>query len=115
MKALYCKNCKDLFNIKFKLKKCSCGKTKGKYINWHSAIYSGKYAVPIGIENPSFSKAMLDIKMYEFLEKEDMITAHSHFVAYVILESNLTFFKEEDLKKIQISKNDNKISKKIQT
>ncbi len=31
MKLLYCEHCGDMFNLTGKMKKCSCGKTFGKY------------------------------------------------------------------------------------
>jgi len=31
MKILFCEYCGDLFNLKYELKSCNCGKTKGKY------------------------------------------------------------------------------------
>ena len=99
MKALYCKKCKYLFNLDFKTKKCKCGKTKGKYINWHSAIYTGKDAVPLGIENPSFQKAINDIDKYKDEDFKGMTYVHSHFVSYTMVQSDLTFFKVENLEK----------------
>lgn len=51
-----CTNCNDIFNLKHKTKKCSCGKTEGQYIDNLNAIYSGP-AFPIGFNNSSFIKA----------------------------------------------------------
>lgn len=59
MKLLYCTNCGDIFNLNLKEKKCSCGKTKGKYNDNLNAIYDGEHAVPLGIGNSSFNQALI--------------------------------------------------------
>ena len=57
MKLLLCPECDDIFNLSTKLKKCSCGKTKGKYkkegIN---ATFSG--GIPFCIHNRDFVEAL---------------------------------------------------------
>ena len=59
MKLLFCKNCTDIFSISTtKTKSCSCGKTKGKYLDNINAVYTGQFAVPMGISNPSFISAL---------------------------------------------------------
>jgi len=58
MKLLYCTNCGDIFNLNLKLKECSCGETKGLYVNTQDAVYSGEYAVFLGIDNTSFHEAL---------------------------------------------------------
>ena len=105
MKALYCRSCGDMFNIKKEHKQCSCGKTMGKYINWHSAVYRGNEAVPIGIENGPLRKGIMDMDVYEHIDKDDSITSKSYIVSYVIIESDLTFFKEENFKKYKLKNN----------
>lgn len=60
MKLLLCLECNDIFNLDLKMKKCSCGKTKGQYIDNLSAIYEGDSAIPIGISNPSLKEAILN-------------------------------------------------------
>ena len=59
MKLLFCKNCADIFSISTqKVKTCSCGQTKGKYLDQLNAVYTGRFAIPMGISNPSFIKAI---------------------------------------------------------
>ena len=58
MKLLFCDNCNTIFNLTNKIKKCQCGKVKGKYLDNHKAIYYGECAVPIGINNHSFYTAV---------------------------------------------------------
>lgn len=60
MKLLLYLECNDIFNLDLKLKKCCCGKTKGQYTDNLNAVYWGEYAMPIGISNPSFKKAILN-------------------------------------------------------
>lgn len=60
MKLLLCLECNDIFNLDLKIKKCSCGKTKGPYIDNHNAIYEGDSAMPIGISNPSLREAIIN-------------------------------------------------------
>lgn len=60
MKLLLCLECNDIFSLDLKKKKCSCGKTKGQYIDHLNAIYEGDSALPIGISNPSFREAVLN-------------------------------------------------------
>ena len=60
MKLLLCLKCNDIFSLDLKMKKCSCGKTKGQYIDNLNAIYEGDSAMPIGISNPSLKEAILN-------------------------------------------------------
>ena len=62
MKLLYCKNCESVFNLTNRLKKCSCGETKGKYVDNRRAWYDGINAIPIGINNYSFDLAVKNQK-----------------------------------------------------
>lgn len=58
MKLLLCKNCTSIFNLEYKEKTCSCGSTKGKYNDNLNAVYEGKHAIPLGIDNHSFIYAL---------------------------------------------------------
>jgi hypothetical protein len=58
MKLLYCKNCRDIFNLSYDVKTCSCGDTAGRYVDNLNAIYTGKNAIPLGIGNSSFHEAI---------------------------------------------------------
>lgn len=60
MKLLLCLECNDIFSLNFKVKKCSCGKTKGQYLDPLNAIYEGNSAMPLGISNPSIKEAILN-------------------------------------------------------
>ena len=65
VKLLYCLACGDLFIVTSEPRACLCGATRGQYVDSHSAIYSGKLAVPLGIANASFLRAM-----YNRLDKD---------------------------------------------
>lgn len=57
MKLLFCPECTDIFSLSTKgEKRCSCGKTSGRYINNLDAVYEG--GLPIGISNPDFISAI---------------------------------------------------------
>ncbi len=58
MKMLFCPACNELFNIdKKNIKKCSCGKTVGKYEKNGTITYS--YGIPIGFRPQSFKEAIV--------------------------------------------------------
>ncbi len=58
MKLLLCLKCNDIFSLDFFEKSCSCGSTKGKYLDQKFAEYCGEFAVPLGISNPSLINAI---------------------------------------------------------
>lgn len=58
MKLLFCDKCLDIIKLTKIIKSCKCGKTKGKYIDSLRAVYSGDHAIPIGIDNYDFIKAL---------------------------------------------------------
>jgi len=58
MKLLYCSKCKSIFNLTDTMKHCACGETKGMYIDNLNAVYAGDYAVPLGIANGDFHRAL---------------------------------------------------------
>lgn len=58
MKLLWCQKCGDIFNLDTKEKVCSCGETKGRYIDDLNAEIEGD-CQPIGISNGSFRMALL--------------------------------------------------------
>ena len=58
MKLLMCLNCNDIFNLNLEEKKCRCGLTIGKYTDQLHAVYSGEYAIPLGLTNSSLIKAI---------------------------------------------------------
>ncbi|MCM3031514.1 hypothetical protein [Niallia sp. MER 6] len=85
MKLLMCLECNDIFNLDLSEKSCSCGRSKGKYINQQLAEYTGKSAVPLGFSNPSFIQAIKD-QPNEGIGKE--------FTAFVIPKNCETFFRK---------------------
>ncbi|KGR83649.1 hypothetical protein [Lysinibacillus boronitolerans] len=85
MKLLMCLECNDIFNLDLSEKICSCGRSKGKYINQQLAEYTGKSAVPLGFSNPSFIQAIKD-QPNEGMGKE--------FTAFVIPKNCETFFRK---------------------
>lgn len=85
MKLLMCLECNDIFNLDLSEKSCSCGRSKGIYINQQLAEYTGKSAVPLGFSNPSFIQAIKD-QPNEGIGKE--------FTAFVIPKNCETFFRK---------------------
>lgn len=58
MKLIVCAECNDMFNLDKHIKKCSCGKSKGVYLeDGVHALFSGP-AVPLGIRNSEFFNAV---------------------------------------------------------
>lgn len=86
MKLLLCLECNDIFSLDLKMKKCSCGKTKGQYIDHLNAIYEGDSAMPIGISNPSLREAIIN-QPEEGMGKE--------FTSFTIPRNCPTFIKKE--------------------
>ncbi len=86
MKLLMCLECNDIFNLDFYEKSCSCGRSKGKYINQQLAEYTGEFSLPIGFSNASLIQAIKD-QPIEGLGKE--------FTAFVIPKNCKTFFKSD--------------------
>ena len=83
MKLLLCTECKDIFNLSMEQKICSCGKTKGQYIDHLNAEYEGP-AVPLGFANFSF---------YHAVKKQPEEGFGKEFTAFVIEKQCPTFVK----------------------
>ena len=82
MKLLFCPNCTDVFNLVLdKEKSCSCGQTKGKYIDKLNAVYEGS-GIPIGFNNTQFTYALR--QKYQ----KDLIL---EFTAFTISSTSPTF------------------------
>ena len=60
MKLVFCKECQDIFKLDFETRYCKCGKSSGKYLNTIDAVYSGEFAVPIGINNRQLANAVFN-------------------------------------------------------
>jgi hypothetical protein len=59
MKLLFCPNCWDIFKLDRKLRSCSCGKCKGKYLeDDHHAVVNGE-GYSLAMDNNSFVKLTL--------------------------------------------------------
>ena len=86
MKLLFCRECEDIFNLSFREKNCSCGKTKGKYLDNLNATYSGP-AVPLGFSNLTFAQAIRRHSKKKLIHGDN-------FTAFVIPKDCLTFKKE---------------------
>ena len=58
MKLLYCKECGDIFNLKFETVHCSCGKCYGNYEPDGVTAFISEDAVPLGFDNFEFAHAV---------------------------------------------------------
>jgi hypothetical protein len=58
MKLVFCKKCHDLFALTYGERSCICGESRGWYVDGLFAEYAGEDAVPVGIANNSFVKAV---------------------------------------------------------
>lgn len=72
MKLIYCYECGDLFNLGYELKRCSCGKAYGRYLNNQQAEVSPD-SISVAIGNGSFDKAIMN------MAKADHATADRTF------------------------------------
>ena len=81
MKLLVCPKCNDVFNLQLSVEKtCSCGQTKGKYIDNLNAEYEG--GIPLGFNNSHFLDA---------LRKHILTGAGIDFTAFAIRKDCPTF------------------------
>lgn len=53
MKLLYCRNCRDAFNIRKTTKICICAKSKARCVDNMNVIYTGNYARIVCVDNYS--------------------------------------------------------------
>lgn len=61
MKLIMCENCRDIFNLSFNMKKCSCGKVFGRYVNNRDAEIS-EDSLSIAIGNGSLRMAIQSLR-----------------------------------------------------
>lgn len=59
MKLIFCPHCYDVVTLTLQTRYCACKKSSGEYLDELNAVYSGD-AVPLGIANLSFTKAVLE-------------------------------------------------------
>ena len=86
MKQLFCDNCHDIFRLTEDIKTCECGKVSGQYYSDRiTAWYKGEDAVPLGIANSTFVKA---------LKNQPNKGAGFEFTAFVIPKECETFIKK---------------------
>jgi len=86
MKLLFCKNCHDIIRLTEKVKHCECGKVSGQYYSDRiTAWYDGEDAVPLGIANSTFVKA---------LQNQPNKGTGFEFTAFVIPKECETFIKK---------------------
>ena len=104
MKLLLCLNCDDIFNLDYKEKSCRCGETKGKYKDVRNAVYTGKHAVPLAIDNVTLAEAIRS-QTNEGLGK--------HFTAIVVPKKSPTFVKKRYRKKKEMEKIDEKDMERV--
>jgi hypothetical protein len=58
MKLIYCPECQDIVRLFFEDRSCRCGKSHGMYRKDGLNAIIGGYAIPIGIDNHSWCKAL---------------------------------------------------------
>ena len=59
MKLLYCPKCHDVRKLQREVVTCQCGESKGWYkADGLNAVIEGM-AIPIGFQNPAFTRALL--------------------------------------------------------
>lgn len=63
MKLVYCMKCGDVFNLTYKYKECDCKDSGGFYSDRENAIYSGKYAVCLGLDNYSLAEGIENVPL----------------------------------------------------
>ncbi|MCM3031397.1 hypothetical protein [Niallia sp. MER 6] len=87
MKLLLCKKCNHIFSLTLQERLCECKATKGRYIDEQNAVYSGKYAVPLGFTNTSLLSA---------IKNQPQSGSGELFTAFVIPRDCSTFLDEQD-------------------
>ena len=58
MKLIFCPNCHDIISLRWELRRCSCGESWGYYRDDGINSVIGGGAIPLGIANDSFTKAL---------------------------------------------------------
>ena len=64
MKLMFCEVCGDGFFLRRQMRRCSCGRVRGRYVDDLYAEVSGK-GVSIGIGNGSLQRAIDEIRRHE--------------------------------------------------
>lgn len=63
MKLLLCEHCWDIFKLDYDMRKCKCGKIKGRYINNSQAEVS-KNAISVALGNGSLEHSIIDMRKH---------------------------------------------------
>lgn len=88
MKLVYCQKCQGIIRLRNIEKQCDCGLTKGKYIDNLNAVFSGEFAIPMGVDNNSFREALLIYNDMNF-------QYGPNFKAFIITEPCKTFKRKK--------------------
>ena len=73
MKLLYCHSCGDMFNLQRELKQCSCGTTKGRYVDNTYAEVNGKGS-SLAIGNGSLQDALAQSNVVDMKDWRSVMT-----------------------------------------
>ena len=85
MKLIFCPNCQDIVKpILDKERRCSCGKSYGKYKDNIIAFYGGS-AIPLGFDNFS---------LYDAIQDQPEDGEGKRFASFVIPKEYKTFKKK---------------------
>lgn len=74
MKLIYCNKCGDIYNLDYTIKSCSCGATKGVYIDRENILYGGDSATILGIDNNALKVAVENQRLEGYAVRFDSYT-----------------------------------------
>lgn len=83
MKLLFCLDCYDIVKLLDTERTCSCGKSKGMYIDKLNATYSGN-AKLLGFSNTSFRDALREQKYRDNKNFKLAYLDGAEFTAFII-------------------------------
>ena len=63
MKLIFCPSCQDLVKLLRSKRSCKCGDSWGKYTD-HIKATVGGLAIPVGVDNNTFAKAVRSRNMF---------------------------------------------------
>jgi hypothetical protein len=94
MKLLFCLDCYDIVKLLNTERICSCGKSKGMYIDKLNATYSGN-AKLLGFSNTSFSNAVREQIYRDNKNFKLTYLDGAEFTAFIIPESSSSINKTD--------------------
>jgi hypothetical protein len=59
MKLIFCPKCYDIIKLRYEFRTCVCGKSGGNYLEDGIVANIVGHAIPLGIDNNSFSEAIM--------------------------------------------------------